>query len=101
MDMLLSSWPLTKPSVQLSDEGNYKCRVLVKGARFEKPVQLNVIGNHDKSLQINSTIYYACKVAISMILVVTQIYSKVFSLSLNFSPQLRNPNSIIGFQGQF
>ena len=42
---ILSSGPLIISSIQLSDEGIYKCRVSVKGARIEKPVQLNVIGN--------------------------------------------------------
>ena len=47
-DELISSGPLTISSVQLSDEGIYKCCVSVIGtmAGFEKPIQLNVIGNH-------------------------------------------------------
>ena len=44
-DELLSFGPLKISSVQLSDEGIYECRVSVIGARTDKPVQLNVIGN--------------------------------------------------------
>ena len=36
--------PPTIPSVQLSDEGMYVCRVSVNGASIEKSVQFNVIG---------------------------------------------------------
>ena len=36
--------PSAIPSVQLSDEGMYVCRVSVNGASIEKPVQFNVIG---------------------------------------------------------
>ena len=35
---------LTISSVQLSDEGTYKCRISVMGASITKPIQLNVIG---------------------------------------------------------
>ena len=41
---ILSPGPLTIPFAQLSDEGIYRCRVSVKGAGIEKPVQINVIG---------------------------------------------------------
>ena len=36
--------PSTIPSVQLSDEGLYVCRVSINGASLEKPVQFGVIG---------------------------------------------------------
>ena len=41
---LLSSGTLTISSVQLSNEGVFKCRVSILGASFEKPVQLNIVG---------------------------------------------------------
>ena len=39
-----STGPLMIPSVQLSDEGMYDCRVSINGASISKPVQFNVIG---------------------------------------------------------
>ena len=49
---ILSSGPLIISSIQLSDERIYKCRVSVKGARIEKPVQLNVIGSQTATITV-------------------------------------------------